>query len=154
MLRRNPSLINSLGTARNRRAISATDTNLASRIDSLAAERRPLSALAALASALLLWEERCDPGVVDEEAGPGEAGAEEEVEENPVMACQYFCLRSRGRVWANICRSKKLIGASTTVTVPLKAGIWKASSPLVTSAASTRFSSAGCSSVAKLYVRL
>ena len=92
MLRRNPSLINSLGTARDRRAISATDTNLASRIDSLAAERRPLSALAALASALLLWEERCDPGVVDEEAGAGKAGAEEEVEEDPGGYCQYFCL--------------------------------------------------------------
>lgn len=66
-------------------AIFADDGSLINWVDGLGAARRFLRTLAAFAAALLLREESRNPGVVDEVAGPTEAGGEEEVQEDAVM---------------------------------------------------------------------
>ena len=71
-----------LGAARDGGAVGAHDRHLLGRVDLLALARGALGALAALAAAALLREERRDPGVVDEVAGAAEGGGEEEVEED------------------------------------------------------------------------
>lgn len=76
-----PALIVGLGARRDSRTVSADNGNLVSRVDGLGALRRSLGALATLATALLLREQSRDPSVVDEVAGAGENGSENEVEE-------------------------------------------------------------------------
>lgn len=77
----NPALVVSLGSRGNGGAIGSNDANLVGRVDGLVALGRGLGALATLAAALLLGEQSGDPGVVDEVAGAGENGGEDDVEE-------------------------------------------------------------------------
>lgn len=83
---RDPALIVSLlrqGARRHGGAIASNDGDLVLRSDGLLrAARGTLGALAALAAAAGLREERLDPGLVDEVEGAGEGGEEEEVEED------------------------------------------------------------------------
>ena len=82
MLRRDPALIVCLGSTRHSGSISAQHSYLISRIDLFRTTRGALSALTALSTTSFLWEQRCDPGVVDEVKGTEEDGKEEEVEED------------------------------------------------------------------------
>jgi len=76
MLCWDPALVVGLRAARDSGTISANNADLVGGIDSLRTLGRALSALAALAAATLLREERRDPGVVDEVAGASERGCE------------------------------------------------------------------------------
>lgn len=63
-------------------AVGANDGYLVGRgHGGLLALCRSSSTLASLPAALGLWEQRFDPGVVDEEEGSAEHGCEEEVDE-------------------------------------------------------------------------
>jgi len=84
MLRWDPRLIVSFRTGCDSRTVSTDDGDLVGGVDLLAAAGRLLGAFAALAAAALLWEERGDPGCVDEVAGSAESGGEEKVEKNAV----------------------------------------------------------------------
>ena len=79
-----PALVEgtSLCAAGDGRAVGADDGNLVGGVDLLGLAGGALSALAALAAALLLGEESGDPGVVDEVDDAAEGGEEEEVEED------------------------------------------------------------------------
>jgi hypothetical protein len=48
----------------------------------MTATGRTLGTLPTLSTALGLWEEGLDPGLIDEVEGSGEGGEEEEVQEN------------------------------------------------------------------------
>lgn len=82
---RDPRLIIALCASRDSRSVSANHRRLISRVDRLGATGGLLRALATLASALLLREQRCDPGIVDEVAGASECGREENVQEDAVI---------------------------------------------------------------------
>jgi len=88
MMIRNPALIIRLlrlSTSRNSRSISPNDRDLIlGRNGSFGTSGRTLSALATFSSAFGLWEEGCDPGLVDEIEGTSEGGEEEEVKENTI----------------------------------------------------------------------
>ena len=84
MSRWDPALIIRFGSARHRRAIRANNADLVSGVDFLRAAGGFLGALAAFAATAFLREEGGDPGAVDEIAGAGEGGKEEEVEEDAV----------------------------------------------------------------------
>ena len=84
MPRRDPALIVCLGATRHRRAIGTNNANLIGVIDFLGTARGFLGTLAAFTAAALLGEEGGDPGAVNEVAGAGEGGEEEEVEEDTV----------------------------------------------------------------------
>ena len=77
-----PALVVDLCATGDGRAVAAHDADLVGRVDPFAAARRLFGALAALALAALLREQRGDPGRVDEVGGAGEACKEEEVEED------------------------------------------------------------------------
>jgi hypothetical protein len=91
-----PALVEgtSLCAAGDGRAVGADDGNLVGGVDLLGLAGGALSALAALAAALLLGEESGDPGVVDEVDDAAEGGEEEEVEEDAgrelVLVCGSF----------------------------------------------------------------
>ena len=82
MMRRNPTLIISLSSARHRRSVSPQNTDLVRRVDFLASTGGTFGALAAFSVLSFLREECRDPGIIDEVASSGENGGEEEVEED------------------------------------------------------------------------
>lgn len=85
MALRDPALIVSLRAACNRRSIAAGNCDLFRGVDTLYAAGGATSALTAFAgNALLLAEEGCEPGVVDEVGGACEEGGEDQVEEDAV----------------------------------------------------------------------
>lgn len=114
---RNPALVVDLG-ARDGGAISANNGNLLGRVDLLGATGGLLRALATLASATLLGEEGGDPGAVDEVDGSGEDSEENKVEEDAVHVLTFTGYVAKAGI-AYICGSRKLVGASTMLTVSL-----------------------------------
>lgn len=80
MMCRDPALIIRCRARGHRRSIGSHDGNLVSGVDFLRLARRLLSTLAAFPSATLLWEERADPGAVNEVACASKGSTEKEVE--------------------------------------------------------------------------
>lgn len=117
----NPALVIGLGARSDRRAIGTDNCNLVGRVDLLALTRRHPGALTTLAVALLLREESADPSVVDEVDSSAKGTKDDKVKEKATGASQsWHNHRSmadlRGTyIWG----SKKLLGASTTLTVSL-----------------------------------
>lgn len=87
MRSRDPALVVGLGTRSDSGAVSANNSDLVGWVDLLRSARRALGTFAAFAAALLLGEERSDPGVVDEVDGSAENAEEDEVKENAEIAC-------------------------------------------------------------------
>ena len=77
-----PALVVGIGASGDSRAISTHNRYLLARVHRLGAAGRSFRALATLAAALLLREQRGDPSVVDEEAGSSKCGEQEEVQED------------------------------------------------------------------------
>ena len=78
---RNPTLVVCFSSTCDGRTISSQYGHLIGWVD-LLAPQRALRTLTTLASTALLWEERSDPGTVDEVASPREESTEEEVKED------------------------------------------------------------------------
>lgn len=118
---RDPTLIVGLCAGGNGRTIGTDDSNLVSRINLVGAGGRLLCALAAFATALCLGEKGGDPGIVDEVSSSSKHTKKNQVQED---ATTDVSLRRQGRVRQGtyICGSKKLVGASTMLTVSLYTG--------------------------------
>ena len=86
VMRRDPTLIISLGAARDGWPVRARDRYLIRRIDLLEAARGGAGArtIFAAGATLPLGKEGREPGGVDEVGGAGEGGCEDEVEEDAV----------------------------------------------------------------------
>jgi len=115
-----PRRIKGLRSRRHRWSISTNNGNLLCRINLLCALCRCLGPLSAFATALCLWEEGFDPSAVDEVAGSGEDGEQEDVKEDAITLLEMRLVHDLGKE-SYICGSNNEMGASTTVTVPLKA---------------------------------
>jgi hypothetical protein len=119
-----PALVVRLCPAGDGGSIGTHNGNLLSRVDLLGAARRLLRTLAALAAATLLGEKGGDPGVVDKVDGATKGSQEDDIEEDArkgkLVVAQSGPAGLRSGI-AYICGSKMLVGASTTVTVSLKA---------------------------------
>jgi hypothetical protein len=123
---RDPALIVSLRAGSDSRAISTNDSDLIGRVDLLGTLGRPLRALSTLAATLLLGEEGGDPGVVDKVRNSTEHAQDDEIQEDAIYVSVQECgtgavwmRRLTARVGTYIWGSKKLVAASTTVTVSL-----------------------------------
>lgn len=114
-----PALIVSLRSTCDCWTICADDRYLLGRIHLLRSTARAFSTLTALPTALLLREQRRDPGSVDEKAKASEGRREEEVEEDTATHKVSMTEHGIEREDTYICGSKKDIGASTTETVSL-----------------------------------
>ena len=77
-----PALVVGIGASSNSWPICPDNRYLLAWVHRLGAAGRSFRALATLAAALLLREQRGDPSVVDEEAGSSKSGEQEEVQEN------------------------------------------------------------------------
>ena len=77
MMRRNPTFVVRFRARSHSRPIGSDDRNLIRGVNLLGLTGRLLCALAAFASATLLWEESTDPGAVDEVTCAAKCSAEE-----------------------------------------------------------------------------
>lgn len=82
----NPALIVGLCARGDSRAVRANDGHLVCRVDFLRATGGSFRSLSSFSTATLLWEQSCNPGVVDKVASAGERCEKEEIEEDAADA--------------------------------------------------------------------
>ena len=79
MLRWDPAFVVCFSATCDSRPIRAHDGHLVGRIDFLGTAGGAFSTLTTLTASGFLWEQGCNPGIVDEVKGAEEDGKEEEV---------------------------------------------------------------------------